>query len=125
MNELANATVIYLWTQFWQIGVVGLIVFPVVLVAARTKPHVALVLAYLIIAKACLPPVWGHSKSFFHWLDQDGGKHQAAAELDPAMLTQEATPLTSTRPTLGSPPISTPKSMSIAKRYRLSPPLPR
>ena len=59
----------FLWTQSYQLALLGLLILPLTRWLGKRHPHFAILCCYLLIAKALLPPTLGHEMSLFHWLE--------------------------------------------------------
>ena len=59
----------YLWSQTWQLALLGLLILPLTKWLSKRHSHFAILCCYLLVAKALLPPTLGHGLSLFHWLE--------------------------------------------------------
>ncbi len=59
----------YLWSQTWQLALLGLLIIPLSKWIGKRHAHFAILCCYLLVAKALLPPTLGHGMSLFHWLE--------------------------------------------------------
>ena len=76
MNEISTL----LWTQFWQVTVVAIIVLIAVKLLAKDKPHLAHVLWAIVLIKCITPPFFSSPTSPFSWWAAD---HSAAQVVQP------------------------------------------
>ena len=60
-----------LWTQFWQVTVVAVIVLIAVRLLAKDKPHLAHVLWAIVLIKCITPPFFSSPTSPFSWWAAD------------------------------------------------------
>ena len=59
-----------LWSQFWQVTAVVLIVAAVSATACRRRPHMAYLLWMLVVVKCLTPPLWSSPGGAFSWIER-------------------------------------------------------
>ncbi len=90
MTTLLNSAVSFsqwacthLWTQFWQITLLAVVLLVVTRMLAKNRPHLAHMLWFLLLLKCVTPPWWSSPSGVFCWM-------QPAADTQPAGVEVQA-----------------------------------
>ena len=67
MNAVTSAIVGLIWTQFWQVTLVVLVVAVATRFACRQRPHLAYILWMVVLLKCLTPPLWSSPTGVFSW----------------------------------------------------------
>ena len=67
MNPASDQLLRIVWTQFWQVSLLIVVVGGIAHTVCRRRPHMAHLLWILVLVKCLTPPVWSSPLGVFSW----------------------------------------------------------